>query len=92
MVGHVGVGPADADDSEFVIFVHRDYQNRGLGTELVNQTVAYAADQDYDVLTLSVSRGNRLAIHVYRNVGFDMENKACRYTGGDADLEMWLPL
>lgn len=90
MVGHVGVAPATADDPQFVIFVHDDRQNRGLGTELVNHTVAYAADRDYDALTLSVSTGNRRAIHVYRNVGFEPAGDG---TVGDAvDLEMRLPL
>lgn len=92
VVGHVGVAPTDADDPQFVIFVHHEYQNRGLGTELVNHTVAYAADRDYDALTLSVSRGNRRAIHVYKNVGFELEDGGDRLTAGDLDLEMRLPL
>lgn len=92
VVGHVGVAPADADDPQFVVFVHHDVQNRGLGTELVNQTVAYAADRSYDALTLSVSRGNRRAIHVYENVGFELAGDGDRFTAGDLDLEMRLPL
>lgn len=91
VVGHVGVAPAAADAPQFVIFVHDDFQNRGLGTELVKHTVAYAADRDYDALTLSVSRGNRRAIHVYKNVGFDFETEN-PLTGGDLDIEMRLPL
>ncbi|MDZ7701425.1 MAG: GNAT family N-acetyltransferase [Halobacteriales archaeon] len=91
-VGHVGVAPAEAEDPQFVIFVHQDCQNRGLGTELVNQTVAYAADREYDALTLSVSRGNRRAVHVYKNVGFELEGDGDRFTAGDLDLEMRLPL
>lgn len=89
-VGHVGVAPAGAEDPEFVVFVHQDYQGRGLGTELVKQTVAYAADGGYDALTLSVSKGNRRAIDLYRHVGFEPE------AGGQLDdamdLEMQLPL
>lgn len=90
VVGHVGVVPTDADEPQFVIFVHHDYQNRGLGTELVKHTVAYAADRDYDALTLSVSRGNHRAIHVYKNVGFEFEGD--QFTNGDLDPEMRLPL
>lgn len=88
-VGHVGVAPAGADDPEFVIFVHQDHQGRGLGTELVKQTVAYAADGGYDALSLSVSTGNRRAINVYRNVGFEPE---AELPGGGLDVEMRLPL
>lgn len=90
VVGHVGVAPATADDPQFVIFVHDDRQNRGLGTELVNHTVAYAADRDYDALALSVSTGNRRAIHVYRNVGFEPAGDGT--VGDTVDLEMRLPL
>lgn len=88
-VGHVGVAPAEADDPEFVIFVHQSYQGRGLGTELVKQTVAYAADGGYDALSLSVSKGNRRAIQVYRNVGFESEEDPL---APGVDLEMRLPL
>jgi RimJ/RimL family protein N-acetyltransferase len=88
-VGHVGVAPAGADDPEFVIFVHQDYQGRGLGTELVRQTVAYAADEGYDALSLSVSKGNRRAIHVYRTVGFQPEGEVL---GPEVAVEMRLPL
>lgn len=92
VVGHVGVAPAGAADPQFVIFVHDDRQNRGLGTELVQQTVAYAADRDYDALTLSVSTGNRRAINVYRNVGFEPAEAGAGSVGGAIDLEMRLPL
>jgi RimJ/RimL family protein N-acetyltransferase len=91
-VGHVGVAPAGADDPQFVIFVHDDRQNRGLGTELVYHTVAYAADREYDALTLSVASGNRRAIHVYRNVGFEPAEADGGPIGGAIDLEMRLPL
>lgn len=92
VAGHIGVAPADADDPQFVVFVHDDYQNRGLGTELVKHAVAYAADRSYDALTLSVSKGNRRAIHVYRNVGFEPEDADQSILGGDVDLDMRLPL
>jgi RimJ/RimL family protein N-acetyltransferase len=90
IAGHVAAVPADPAAPELSVFVHHDYQNRGLGTELVKHTVAYAADRDYDALTLSVSRGNHRAIHVYKNVGFEFEGD--QFTNGDLDLEMRLPL
>lgn len=91
VVGHVGVAPGGAEEPQFVIFVHDDRQNRGLGTELVNQMVAYAADRAYEALTLSVSKGNRRAIHVYRNVGFEPAGEGGEIDA-DVDLEMRLPL
>lgn len=72
VVGHVGVAPADAEDPQFVIFVHDDYQRRGLGTELVRHAVAYAEDRGHDALRLNVAKENRDAIDVYRNVDFEV--------------------
>lgn len=72
VAGHVAVIPAESADPEFVIFVHQDYQDRGVGSELVKQLIAHADDRAHDELTLSVSSGNRRAITVYQNVGFDV--------------------
>jgi GNAT superfamily N-acetyltransferase len=72
VAGHVGVAPADAADPEFVIFVHDDYQGRGLGTELVRHAVAYADDRGHDRLGLDVARENQGAITVYENVDFEV--------------------
>jgi RimJ/RimL family protein N-acetyltransferase len=92
VVAHVGVAPADAEDPEFVIFVHQYYQNCGLGAEMVKHTVVYAADRDYDSLTLSVSGSNRRAIHVYQNVGFELGGDSDQLTASGFDLDMRLPL
>lgn len=85
VVGHVGVAPADATAPAFVVFVHDEYHGRGIGTELVKQAVAYAADRDHEALELTVDSGNRRAVSVYTNVGFEVVERA-------ADLEMRLPL
>ncbi|WP_435064608.1 GNAT family N-acetyltransferase [Halobaculum sp. EA56] len=92
IVGHVGVVPGDADEPKFVVFVRDDHQGRGLGTELVRHTIAYAADRDYDALRLSVSRGNRRAVRVYENVGFEFDGEGDRFTTDDLDLDMRLSL
>ncbi|QSW97688.1 GNAT family N-acetyltransferase [Haloterrigena alkaliphila] len=86
VVGHVAVVPADATDPEFVIFVHPEFQDRGIGTELLQQVVAYADDRNYDELNLNVSREQRRAIAVYEKVGFDVT------ATNQMDLEMRLPL
>lgn len=86
VVGHVAVVPGDASDPSFVIFVHDDYQNRGVGSELLKQVVAHAAQRRHDALKLVVSRGNRQAISVYQNLGFDVADRL------DSELEMKLSL
>lgn len=86
VIGHVAVVPADATAPEFLIFVHQAYQNDGVGTELIKQLVAYAADRDHSELTLEVSKGNKRAITVYENVGFDVTKRKL------SELEMELEL
>jgi len=70
VVGHVAVVPSDATDPEFVIFVHPEYQNRGIGTELLKHVIARTDDRDHNMLTLNVSREHHQAITVYEKVGF----------------------
>ncbi|ARS89563.1 GNAT family N-acetyltransferase [Natrarchaeobaculum aegyptiacum] len=87
VVGHVAVIPAESADPEFVIFVHQDYQNRGVGSELVKQLIAHAGDRAHDELTLSVSSGNRRAITVYQNVGFDVVERQVTELAMALDLQ-----
>jgi len=75
VVGHIGAAPADGDEPEFVVFVRDGYRGRGLGTELVQQAVAHAAARDHDALGLDVARDNDLAVAVYENVGFEIDDE-----------------
>ncbi|WP_232702321.1 GNAT family N-acetyltransferase [Halobacterium wangiae] len=72
VVGHVGVTPVADGELEFVVFVADDHQGRGIGTELVEQLIAYAAARGHDALRLSVERSNERAISVYENVCFEV--------------------
>ena len=74
VVGHVAVVPFDATDPEFVIFVHPEYQNRGIGTELLKHVIARTDGRNHDMLTLNVSREHHQAITVYKKVGFSVTN------------------
>ena len=75
VVGHVGVVPAATEDPQFVIFVDDDYQNRGVGSELIKHLIASAADRGHDTLQLDVEKENRRAISVYRNVDFEVTER-----------------
>ncbi|MDF9748496.1 GNAT family N-acetyltransferase [Natrinema salsiterrestre] len=87
VIGHVAVVPADSSAPEFLIFVHQDYQNNALGTELIKQLVAYAGDKDHSGLTLEVSKGNKRAITVYENIGFDVTERKLSELEMELDLE-----
>ncbi|MFB6130623.1 MAG: N-acetyltransferase family protein [Salinigranum sp.] len=71
IVGHAAYTPTDAVDPELAVFVHQDYQNRGIGTELCEHVVAAAAAADRDALVLEVEPGNRPAIRMYEALGFE---------------------
>lgn len=86
VVGHVAVTPTDAPDPELVIFVHPAYRGRGVGTELLSQTIAYAASNAHDELTLSVAADRDRVVSLYESVGFDVADER------RLDLEMRLAL
>ena len=86
VIGHTAFAPTDADEPEFVVFVSSGYVDRGIGTELTRQTIAYAAEMERDALTLSVDKNNARAVVVYRHHGFEV-------TGAEpAHVEMRLSL
>ena len=85
LVGHVVYTPVEADKPELAVFVHPEFHNRGIGTELCKQIVAAAADAGREALELHVERHNRAAIAVYRRLGFEVVDD-------DHSIEMILPL
>jgi len=85
LVGHVVYTPTDADQPELAVFVHPDFHDRGIGTELCKHVAAAAADAGREALELHVERSNRAAISVYQRIGFEVVD-------GDHDMRMVLPL
>lgn len=86
VVGHAAFAPDDGDEPEFLVYVDPAVHGRGLGTELTKQAVAYAAAAGHRALTLHVDTDNRVAIAVYRSLGFSVVDR------GPVELEMRLPL
>jgi len=76
IVGHAVVTPKSKEEPEFVIFVHREYRDRGIGTELVKQVLAHTESMDYRSVVLDVARTNKRAINVYENIGFDIVSES----------------
>jgi len=87
IVGHAVITPKSENEPEFVIFVHRKYRNRGIGTELVKQVLAHAETMDYSNLALDVSRPNKRAINVYRKIGFHTVSETKMYKQMQVSLE-----
>lgn len=86
IVGHVGVVPAHESAPEVLIFVHQEYQCRGIGTELLKQTIAYARESEHAALKATIPSRKRQAIRVKQNLSFEITE---RYRG---ELELELSL
>lgn len=71
---------------EYLVFVHQDHQNRGIGTALTRVGGRLADDLGYGRVWLTVERTNPRAIHVYEKVGFQLVGAA------DLEREMVLDL
>ena len=86
MIGHIATTPLDDEEPHIVVFVHQAYQNRGLGTELIRQLIAHAADRDHDALVLTIAAENERARIVYDNIGFDVSDRPA------TEITMRLPI
>lgn len=72
--------------AEVLIFVHPDFQNQGIGTELIRSVAECAAETGVKSLWLTVLTSNTIAVHVLRKCGF-------RFIGPmDSEREMILDL
>jgi GNAT superfamily N-acetyltransferase len=71
VVGHAAYAPASGAEPEFVVYVHQDSHDRGIGSELTRHAIADAATAGHIALHLDVAYGNDRAIHVYRKLGFE---------------------
>lgn len=70
-VGHSFYVPASAPEPELAVFVHPDYHGRGIGTELCEHLVATGESTGRDAIVLEVERHNRVAVRIYRRLGFE---------------------
>lgn len=81
-IGHAMLVPDGEDASELAIFVLREYQGAGIGTQLIERLLGAGRIEDIDHVWLTVERWNTPAIALYRKVGFvSTEN-------GNFELEM----
>lgn len=86
IVGHCVIVPTeDGSIADLSIFVHQEYQDRGIGQELLKRMIEYAKDVGFKGITLITERSNVRAIHVYKKMGFRVVNPEYEY-------DMYLPL
>ncbi len=64
------------------LYVHPDYQRRGIGRALLHDIQTFARDRAATRLSLQVNRGNTAAITAYQKYGFIMREARVFDTGG----------
>ena len=55
---------------DFAISVAKDYWNKGIGSQLLDNIIAFARENDFEIIDLQVRRDNKSAIHLYEKYGF----------------------
>ncbi len=71
VIGHAAAIPIPPSSmAELLVFVHQDFQNQGIGTELIRLVAECAAEIGTKSLWLTVSTSNSIAVHVYQKCGF----------------------
>ncbi len=69
-IGHAILVPDGENASELAIFVLREYQGAGIGTELIKRLLGAGRAEGIDHVWLTVERWNEPAVVLYRKVGF----------------------
>ena len=55
---------------DFAISVAKEYWNKGIGSQLLNNIIAFAKENNFDSIDLQVRSDNKSAIHLYEKYGF----------------------
>ncbi len=72
VIGHVAVIPnVEGKSGEFVIFVHQDYRNLGIGTALGEAVLKMLSHLGFKLVWLTVRVLNYAAIKLYKKLGFE---------------------
>lgn len=64
-----GCGYIDEQTPEIVIALFAAYRNKGIGTQMMNQMIAWMKSEGYAQVSLSITKGNP-AIRLYERLGF----------------------
>jgi ribosomal protein S18 acetylase RimI-like enzyme len=85
LVGHLALVP-DGRALHLLIFVRRDYQNRGIGTKLLSFAVNnLVSNPEYERVVVTTDLNNDKAIRILQKTGFQLKV-------ADMECELHLPL
>ena len=76
VIGHAALIPdVKGKSGELVTFVDQDHRNRGVGTELMRFSLEESGQLGFELVWLTVSVLNFIAIRLYRKLGFEFCDK-----------------
>ncbi len=78
IVGHIAAVPA-GNEAEFAIFIHQDYEDRGIGSELIRFASKFLKERGIKKLKAVTERTNRRAVETYRRLGFEISGRESEY-------------
>ncbi|WP_144060462.1 GNAT family N-acetyltransferase [Archaeoglobus sulfaticallidus] len=80
IIGHVVIVPTeDGKKADITIFIHQDFQNRGVGQILMKTMIDLCRKIGFDGIMLVTERTNARAIHVYKKLGFEVVSPYIEY-------------
>ncbi len=71
IIGHALMSVVAGECHILNVCLHPDWQNRGLGRRLVNRLLNIARQRQADTAFLEVRESNRVALALYRSMGFN---------------------
>ncbi|MEM2928895.1 MAG: GNAT family N-acetyltransferase [Nitrososphaerota archaeon] len=58
---------------DLIIYLHQDFHNIGLGTAMIEKLIQLAKNERMHKIELEVVADNKIAIHIYKKFGFQIE-------------------
>lgn len=81
-VGYVGMQPREENLFLSKVYVHADARGRGLARRALHYAEQIARAKGLSSITLTVNRNNRIAIDVYKTMGFAIVGEQVADIGG----------
>ncbi|AAB89732.1 MULTISPECIES: GNAT family N-acetyltransferase [Archaeoglobus] len=78
IIGHIAAVPV-GEEAEFAIFMHQDYEDRGIGSELIRFATKFLREKGIKKLKAITERTNRRAVETYRRLGFKVAERDADY-------------
>lgn len=78
VIGHIAAVPV-GEEAEFAIFMHQDYEDRGIGSELIRFATKFLKEKGIKKLKAITERTNRRALETYKRLGFKAVERDAEY-------------